>query len=386
VENLLNAFKDRFGSIDGCQIAIAPGRVNLIGEHTDYNDGFVVPMTIDRKIRLCFKPNHTRQCRIYSITQASEGTFSLDGLCLESNGSWMRYPKAVAWVMEKNSHLNGFDGVIDGDIPMGAGLSSSAAFEVAVTMAFNAVSGLEMANWDIAKLCQQAENEYVGVKCGIMDQFASVFGKANSALLLDCRSLEHEVVPFGETAALDVVICNTRVHHELASSEYNTRRMECENAVKILKEIKPEATHLRDFTVEDLGEAATRLKDPEKKRARHVITENQRVMDTMDAFKQNDLETVRAMMRASHESLRDDYEVTCPELDVLAKLAWDAPGCVGARMTGGGFGGCTVNLVRTGMRGDFLKHMQAGYLHKMNRDLESYTCTITDGARLETLL
>lgn len=323
----------------------APGRVNLIGEHTDYNDGFVLPMAIDRETIVAASLRSDRRVRVFSANAEESFEFDLDGPGPAPRGIWLDYVEGVARALEsRGARLSGADLALESNVPEGAGLSSSAALEISVGLALLEVSEQTFDKRGLALAGQQAEHEYVGAKVGIMDQFIAVFGKRAHALLIDCRALETSAIPMNlpETA---VVVCDTRVKHSLASSEYNRRRAECELGVELLSAVLPDIRALRDVTVEQFNEHGHILPEPVRRRCRHVVTENARTVEAARSLSAGDLQQVGILMRASHESLRDDYEVSCYELDLLVEIACSIDGVAGARMTGGGFGGCTVNLV-----------------------------------------
>ena len=342
----------------------APGRVNLIGEHTDYNDGFVLPMAIDKETAIAAVARNDRKIRAYSINLEELSEFDLDEETPHRQGFWLNYVEGVAKLLEKNgAKLTGADLLIWSDVPTGAGLSSSAALETVVGFALSNLSGQAVNRITLAKIGQQTEHEYVGAKVGIMDQFVSAHAEARHALLLDCRSLKYENVPL-ETKEVAIVICDTNVKHDLASSEYNTRRHECEQAVEKLKKFLPQIVNLRDVILKDFDEYGEHLPDIPRRRARHIITENARVLEAAGALKNHDLESFGKLMWESHESLRDDYEVSCKELDLLVEIAKETEGVLGARMTGGGFGGSTVNLVKRTHLGRFKEKIRREYQHQ----------------------
>jgi len=319
----------------------APGRVNLIGEHTDYNDGFVMPAAIDRHVVLAVSPRHDGMVRIRAIDMGGETIFSLDNVEHDAEQSWSNYERGVVWALQDAGYtLCGMDAVVTGDVPIGAGLSSSAAIEVATAYAFQTLGGFELDGVKRALLCQKAENEFVGMHCGIMDQYIISLGQRGHALLIDCRSLEYQLVPIPEGCS--IVICNTKKQRGLVDSEYNTRRQECETGSAVLG-IKA----LRDVSWASYQKREAELEPIVRKRCRHVVSEDQRVMDAVAALQESDLARFGELMNASHRSLRDDYEVSCRELDIMVEAAWQQEGVLGARMTGAGFGGCTVNLVRS---------------------------------------
>ena len=377
---VLSAFGEAFGSGGSAALVRAPGRVNLIGEHTDYNGGYVLPMAIDRAIRIALRPTGGAVVDLVSRDFDGRVAFDLGALAFDRNCHWANYPQGVAWVLQDAGHeLSGFQGVVAGDVPIGAGLSSSAAFEVAAALAFAHASGLAIAPAELARLCQRAENEFVGVRCGIMDQFVSLHAQEDHAIFLDCTTLEHEVVPLDSSRA-QVVVADTGVHHSLAASEYNRRRAECEEAFDLLREDLPDAETYRDISVEQFAALADKLPEVIRRRARHVIHENQRVLDSMAALREGDLGAFGALMNASHESLRDDYEVSCEELDIMVALALEADGVFGSRMTGGGFGGCTVALVANDAVPAFCDALSARYKERTGREPAVYVCRPAAGA------
>jgi galactokinase len=353
------AFRERYGR--AARIFRAPGRVNLIGEHTDYNGGFVLPMAIERETVVAAAPRTDRTVRAYSAGLDEELSFDLDHPHPPRRGVWLDYVEGVAQALESRGvKLSGADLVIDSDVPAGAGLSSSAALEISVGLALARVSGREVDGVTLALAGQQAEHTYVGTLCGIMDQFVAALARERHALLIDCRSLEAEPVPLDTTEAA-FVVADTRVKHELSSSEYNVRRAECARGVELLRERLPDILELRDVSVADFQQHADVLPDPIRRRCRHIVTENGRTLDAARALRAADLAEMGRLMYESHYSLRDDYEVSSPELDVLVELARALPGVLGARMTGGGFGGSTVSLVRRGALAEFGRALSEGY-------------------------
>jgi galactokinase len=357
----------------------APGRVNLIGEHTDYNDGFVMPAALDFSTWVTVSPLEPRWLRIFSENFKEEVKVDLDDQKLAARGHWSDYPIGVAVELERaGNRLHGAQLRIRGDVPIGSGLSSSAAIEVATACALVATSGLKVDARELALLCQRAENEFVGARVGIMDQFVSLFGAAQKALLLDCRSLEFRLLPLPDNVRL--IICNTMVKHELASSAYNERRAQCEAGVEYLAKFFPNVRALRDVTVEQLEQHRSGIADVVYRRCRHVITENARVLEAGEALERGDLRQFGELMRQSHRSLRDDYEVSSDELDLMVQIAEKVEGVYGARMTGGGFGGSTVNLVREENVDDFRARVAAEYERIMGLKPEIYVCTAANGA------
>ena len=357
----------------------APGRVNLIGEHTDYNDGFVMPAALDFSTWVRVSPLEQRSLQIFSENFNDEVEVDLDNLNLVARSHWSDYPVGVAVEMQRAGHrLRGARLQIRGEVPIGSGLSSSAAIEVGTACALAANSGLKIDNRELALLCQRAENEFVGARVGIMDQFISLFGQAQKALLLDCRSLEFKLLPLPDNVRL--IICNTMVKHELASSAYNERRAQCEEGVRHLARFFANVRALRDVTLEQLEQHRSGLSEVVYRRCRHVITENARVLAAGDALEQHDLPYFGTLMGESHLSLRDDYEVSSDELDLMVKLAQKVDGVYGSRMTGGGFGGSTVNLVKEEMADEFRTRVAAGYEQVTKLKPEIYICIAANGA------
>lgn len=328
------------------QVFSAPGRVNLIGEHTDYNEGFVLPMAIERRTYVAGAPNQTSQVRVKSLTLGQSFDFDLERPGPKRRGSWLDYVEGTARALiERGMPVVGCDLLIDSDVPTGAGVSASAALELSVGVALAQLGGTpEPDRVQLALAGQAAEHQYVGTMCGIMDQYIAAMGKSNAALLIDCRSLETQTVPL-ELGAVSVLVCDTRVKHELSSSEYNLRRAECLRASNILAKSIPGVRTLRDVSVADFNRYATELPGVVRSRCRHVVTENARTLAAADAMRASDLVTMGRLMSESHVSLRDDYQVSCEELDVAVDIASSQAGVYGSRMTGGGFGGCTVSLV-----------------------------------------
>ena len=357
----------------------APGRVNLIGEHTDYNDGFVMPVAIDFFTQIIIFPLDARALEFYSDNFKEKVVLDFDNLPKSRNRHWSDYVVGVALMLLREGHeLRGARLMISSDVPIGSGLSSSAALEVATAYALAMSSDLKIERVELAKLCRRAENEFVGARVGIMDQFVSFFGETDKALLLDCRSLEFEHLPFPASAQL--VICNTMVKHDLASGAYNERRQQCEEGVELLRTVLPNVTALRDVTSQQLELHRKELPEVIYRRCRHVVTENERVVDAASALKQRDVAKFGQLMNQSHQSLRDDYEVSCAELDLMVGLARKVEGVFGARMTGGGFGGCTVNLVRRDKIDEFQNTVAAGYQETTGLTPEIYICKAVKGA------
>jgi galactokinase len=374
----------RFESEFGAQpkIFAAPGRVNLIGEHTDYNDGFVLPCAIGFLTRVAIAPRDDRKLVLLSDGFEDRFEFELDKLPPTRLGAWCDYVLGVAVTLQSvESIASGANVMVHGEVPIGAGLSSSAAVEVASALAFMSLNGTTFPMPQVARLCQRAENTFVGARVGIMDQFVSCLGKSGHALRLDCRSLDFELVPI--PADVRLVICNTMVKHELSGGEYNRRREECDEGVRILRKWYPLIRALRDISPEQFEERAADLPAVIQNRCRHVITENQRVMEGSRALNAGHLELFGKLMRASHASLRDLYEVSCAELDLMVECAEGLPGFWGGRMTGGGFGGCTVNIVDANRTDQFVREIKERYHAQTSIQPDVYVCAAADGASAE---
>jgi galactokinase len=375
---LRHEFAGRYGR-EG-RLFRAPGRVNLIGEHTDYNGGFVLPLAIERETVVAAAPRQDRLVAVYSLDREEEAAFDLDRPGEPRRGLWLDYVEGVARALEHGgARLRGADLLIHSDVPAGAGLSSSAALEVAAGLALSEVSGSPVGRVRLALAGQEAEHTYVGTRCGIMDQFVAALGQEGHALLIDCRALEAAAVPL-DTARARVVITDTGVRHKLSTSEYNTRREECEQGVRLLKSFLPGVRQLRDVSVGDFERHAERLPEVVRRRCRHVVTEDARTLQAADALRRGRLEEVGRLMRRSHESLRDDYEVSCAELDFLAETAWGLAGVVGSRMTGGGFGGSTVSLVRRESVEEFTRAITAEYERRFHIAPTVYVSEAAEGA------
>ncbi|MEP6913300.1 MAG: galactokinase [bacterium] len=357
----------------------APGRVNLIGEHTDYNDGFVMPAAIGFSTFVTVSPREGRKLSLFSENFSEQVEFDLDDPDPRPAGHWSDYPRGVAVTLERAGYrLSGASLWIRGEVPIGSGLSSSAAIEVATCYALLDNSALNDDPVKMAKLCQRAENEFVGMRCGIMDQFVSCCGQAGKALMLDCRSLDYKLLPLPQGTRL--VICNTMVRHSLAGGEYNIRRAECEAGVRHFAQSLPNVKALRDVTEADLKRYGNDLSEVIYRRCRHVITENARVLKAAKALERGDLEVFGGLMTESHRSLRDDYEVSCKELDVMVELAQKVRGVYGARMTGGGFGGCTISLMNAENVDEFEQTVAQGYTEATGLVPGIYVCSAAEGA------
>ncbi len=375
--NIAQKFRALFGK--NAAIYRAPGRVNLIGEHTDYNDGYVMPAAIDLACWVGVAPREDRKLVIYAENYAEQVEVNLDAIAEWVKRGSASYPVGVAWSLEQAGHrLRGCDLYIAGDVPLGSGLSSSAAIEVATAMALLDASGIQLDRTKMALLCQNAENGFVGAHCGIMDQFISCHGIAGHALLLDCRSLEARAIPL--PASVDLVVCNTMVKHDLAVNEYNKRRAECEEGVRLLKKVLPEIAALRDVSSAQLKQHQGLLPAKIYQRCRHVVTEDERTLQAAAAFEKGDFPVIAKLMADSHCSLRDDYEVSCRELDLMVEIAGLQKGVLGARMTGGGFGGCTINLVENRAVEAFVAAVAREYQLRTSLKPEIYTLKAAQGA------
>ncbi len=375
--SLTDNFRQLFGQTP--RTFRAPGRVNLIGEHTDYNDGFVMPAAIDLACRVAIAGREDRRLVVRSENFQDTAELDLDQSHPRRLGRWSDYVQGVAVVLEESGHrLRGANLLINSEVPIGSGLSSSAAIEVASGLALLSNSGHEIQRLELARICQRAENEFVGARCGIMDQFASCFGQAGDALLLDCRSLEYRPLPLPAGVAL--VICDSGVRHDVASGDYNVRRAECEAGVGVLARWRPAIRALRDATLDDLQNNRAELGEVVYRRCRHVVTENARVLRAADALERGDLREFGRLMAESHRSMRDDFEISCAELDLLVELADKSPGVYGARMTGGGFGGCTINLVEAVEVEQFRSSVSAAYQQATGRTARIYVSEAAAGA------
>ncbi|HUA14609.1 MAG TPA: galactokinase [Verrucomicrobiae bacterium] len=375
---LTQLFEKRFAARP--RLFRAPGRVNLIGEHTDYNDGFVMPAAVNFSTYVAIAKRQDRKLVIGSEEFAGTSEFDLDHLPERRAGAWHDYVVGVATILRRRGlHLQGANLLIHGEIPIGAGLSSSAAIEVASALAFLSLDNERLPLPEIARVCQQAENNFVGARVGIMDQFVSCMGETGHALLLDCRSLGFELVPL--PPEIQLIVCNTMVKHDVAAGEYNSRRAECEEGARYFAKWDPAVRALRDVSVKLLDAHADDLPPTVWRRCCHVVRENQRTQDAARALAANDFPRVAELMRESHCSLRDLYEVSCPELDAMVDAAEGVPGFCGGRMTGGGFGGCTINLVRQENAADFVPRVAERYQKKTGVEPQIYRCSAENGAQ-----
>lgn len=379
--SLQQLFETKFGSKPSISLR-APGRVNLIGEHTDYNEGFVFPAAIDRAMYVVATPTDTGKVHVYSADYDEVDEFSIEDIS-KTDKQWANYLRGVLAIFQQRGFkLRGFDAAIQGDVPQGAGLSSSAAYEVAIAALLNQICELGLDGRELALLAQRSENEFIGVQCGIMDQFISALGETDSALLIDCRSLDYRAVKLDlEKHGLAIVITNSGVRRGLVDSEYNARRSECEQGTTRLSELlKRKLNSLRDVTLEELLAHQKDLPEIVARRCKHVISENERVIDAVKCLEEGDLQRFGSLLNQSHASLRDDYEVSCKELDELVALTQLMPGVYGARMTGAGFGGCTVAVMKQDATEAFKSEVIPQYQRKTGKTAEVYVCKAVSGA------
>ena len=385
LNKLIKEFQKLYGAEGELRTYFAPGRVNLIGEHTDYNGGHVFPCALTLGTYAVVRDREDRGLRFYSMNFSSLGVLetSLDDLVPHKEASWTNYPKGVMWAFEKRGfHLtHGLDIAIFGDIPAGSGLSSSASLEVLTGIILKDTFGFDQVSMpEIALIGQDSENNFNGCNCGIMDQFASAMGRKDHAIFLDTSTLEYQYAPV-RLEDSKIVITNSKVKHSLVNSAYNDRRRECETALSDLQTVTQIKT-LGDLSNEDFESFQSAIKDPVcLKRARHAVHENQRTIQAVEALKNNDIALFGKLMNASQESLKTDYEVSCPEIDLLVDLAQAMPGVIGSRITGGGFGGCTVSIVKNDTVDRFVKEIGSAYQKETGHEAEFYIVEIGDGAR-----
>ncbi|GAC1546436.1 MAG: galactokinase [Herpetosiphon sp.] len=376
-DRIVSIFADHYGT-SAAFVGRAPGRVNLIGEHTDYNQGWVLPVAVDRDVAIAATPRTDRTLRIFAAAMREEHSFDLDNL---SRGEfhWSAYAAGMASMLESSGHrLSGADLALEGDVPMATGLSSSAALEVAIGITVAMLSGAAIDRVELARLAQRTENEWIGLNTGIMDQLISALGRANHALLIDCRDYSSVAIPIPPDVR--IIVCNSKKSRELAHSAYNVRRQECEQAVSILSTALPAIGSLRDISLVDLVAHKAILPPIVYQRAYHVVSENARVHDGAAALRAGDLAGFGQLMNASHQSLRDDYAVSSLELNTLVEAAQRVPGTYGSRLTGAGFGGCTVSLVAPTAVESFKHVVTAAYRTEVGYDPDIYVCTASNGA------
>ena len=381
-ETVLKKFEEVFGDSEGAKVFFAPGRVNLIGEHTDYNGGHVFPCALTIGTYMAVKKRDDRKLRFYSMNFDHLGVIesSIEGLKPEKEADWTNYPKGVMWAFDKRGMKMdcGLDIVLNGNIPNGSGLSSSASLEVVTGFMLRELFGFDVTNVELAQIGQYSENNFNGMNCGIMDQFASAMGKKDNAIFLDTADLSYEYAPIN-LAGAKIVVTNSKVKHSLVNSEYNTRRSECETALAELQAVT-DIKGLGDLTEEEFEAHKSAIKDETRvKRAKHAVYENRRTIRAVEALKNNDLETFGKLMNASHVSLRDDYAVSCSEIDVLVDAAWKVEGVIGSRITGGGFGGCTVSIVKDEAIEAFKEQVGKAYQEQVGKTPEFYVVEIGNG-------
>ena len=383
-EAVLKKFEEIYGAADGVKVYFAPGRVNMIGEHTDYNGGHVFPCALTIGTFAAVKKRADRKLRFFSMNFESLGVIesSLDDLTPSEAAGWTNYPKGVMWAFAgRGMEMDcGLDMVINGNIPNGSGLSSSASLEVLTGFCLKDQYGFDVTNVDLAKIGQYSENNFNGMNCGIMDQFASAMGKKDHAIFLDTADLSYQYAPLVLDGA-KIIVTNSNVKHSLVNSEYNVRRSECEKALEELQTVV-QIAGLGDLTEEEFEANKSAIKDEVRvKRAKHAVYENQRTIRAVEALKENNLKLFGELMNASHVSLRDDYQVSCDEIDVLVEEAWKVEGVIGSRITGGGFGGCTVSIVKDEAVESFQEKVGAAYEARVGKKADFYVVEIGDGPR-----
>jgi galactokinase len=376
---LLTEFKDLFKTDP--LLIFSPGRINFIGEHTDYNMGFVMPAAIDKAIYIAISKSETGESKVKSLDMGEEISFSIHKIQKSEKG-WANYILGVIQELLKDDHQIGeINAVFGGDIPIGSGLSSSAALECGFCFGFNELYKLGIDPVSIAKYGQAAENKFVGMNCGIMDQYASVMGKEDHAMLLDCRSLERKYFPI-QSDNYTVVLCNTNVKHSLVDSEYNVRRQQCEEGVAILKKHFPDIESLRDLTFDQLEAHKSELSEVVYRRCKYVIEENDRVGAFCDSLVKADTEQLGKLLFAAHDGLQHEYEVSCTELDFMVDFAKGSDSVIGSRMMGGGFGGCTINLIKPGKEKEYVSALEVAYKNKFGKEMTPYFLKVSHGTAL----
>jgi galactokinase len=377
-EEIIALFREKFDEKTP-EVYTAPGRINLIGEHTDYNGSFVFPGAVDKGITAAIRLNGTNKVRAYALDLDEYSEFGFNEEDIPKEG-WAKYIFGVCReIIKRGGKIEGFDTVFSGNVPLGAGMSSSAALECTYAYALNDMLNLGIDKFELAKIGQATEHNYVGVKCGIMDQFISLFGKKVHLVRLDCKTMEYEYFPF-DPQGYRLVLLDTRVKHELASSAYNKRRESCERVVAAIRKNHPEVEFLRDANMDMLNEVKNDISEEDYKRAKYVIEETQRVLDVSEALKKGDYETVGKKMYETHEGMSKLYEVSCEELDFLNDIAKKC-GVTGSRVMGGGFGGCTINLVKDELHDKFIEDAKAQFKTKYGYEPKVYDVVISDGAR-----
>ncbi|MBR07213.1 MAG: galactokinase [Rickettsiales bacterium] len=379
VNEVRSSFEQRFG-VEPIVIK-APGRINLIGEHTDYNNGFVLPAAVDQAIYLAIGKSGSSESTLVSLDMDQTFEFSINDFQPTKEKLWANYLMGVVAEIQKSGReVTGFNIVFSGDVPQGSGMSSSAALECGTCFALNELFDLSIPKVEMVKMSQKAEHNYAGVMCGIMDQFASMMGSADHALLLDCESLEYRHFPIELTDHI-IVLCNSNVSHNLADSEYNIRRKQCEEGVSLLQKYFPEVKSLRDVSLEQLNAHQSELSDVVYKRCKYVIEENERVMSMTKAMEAGEIDALGEILTIAQEGMRSGYEISCPEIDFMADFANNREDVVGARMMGGGFGGCTINLVNKGSEDQFISELNAAYKEQFNKEITPIKVVISDGVK-----
>ena len=382
-EKILNEVKSSFEQRFGIEPIVikAPGRINLIGEHTDYNNGFVLPAAVDQAIYLAIGKSGSSESTLVSLDMDQTFEFSINDFQPTKEKLWANYLMGVVAEIQKSGReVTGFNIVFSGDVPQGSGMSSSAALECGTCFALNELFDLSIPKVEMVKMSQKAEHNYAGVMCGIMDQFASMMGSADHALLLDCESLEYRHFPIELTDHI-IVLCNSNVSHNLADSEYNIRRKQCEEGVSLLQKYFPEVKSLRDVSLEQLNAHQSELSDVVYKRCKYVIEENERVMSMTKAMEAGEIDALGEILTIAQEGMRSGYEISCPEIDFMADFANNREDVVGARMMGGGFGGCTINLVNKGSEDQFISELNAAYKEQFNKEITPIKVVISDGVK-----
>lgn len=381
INTLLKKFRELFGKNTHPEIVSAPGRVNIIGEHTDYNSGLVLPTAVDREILVAAQNRKDNNLRFFSVDYNESFETNLTGLKFSSKIKWANYLMGVFYFLKDSGFkLKGVNLVFTGNVPQGGGLSSSAALEVATAYTVRTLQELALDDIDMIKLCQKAENKFVGVMCGIMDQFASTMSRKNHLLSLDCANLSYELIPM-DFSNLKIVLADTKKERTLSGSEYNRRRKQCKEGVRILKKYLPSIRVLRDVKLSDFKKYKKKLRDPLNRRVEHVIYEIERVKKAISAIKENDLIALGKLLYESHDSLKNLFEVSCPELDLMVDLAKEVNGVYGSRLLGGGFGGCTISLVKTEAVEDFKSKILSEYPKRTNKFPEIWICNSSDGVK-----
>ncbi|MFH1824009.1 MAG: galactokinase [Candidatus Firestonebacteria bacterium] len=380
-EVILKKFKELFPRSENPRIFAGPGRVNIIGGHTDYNSGLVLPTAVDREILMVAQNRNDNLLKMFSIDYNEGCEVSLNELQFNDKKKWANYLLGVFYFLkEMGFKINGVNLVFGGDIPQGGGMSSSAALEVGTAYTVRALQGLDLSGVDLIKVSQKAENKFVGVMCGIMDQFASTMSKKDHLIFLDCADLSFELIPI-KFSDIKFVVCDTKKERTLAGSEYNKRRQQCGEAVEILKKFIPGIRVLRDVSIDDFERYKDKLPHPLNKRANHIIYEIDRVRKVADALKQNNIDYIGRLQQESQKSMRDLFEISCNELDVMVELADSVKGVYGTRIIGGGFGGCTISLVKAESIENFKSKILSEYPKKIGKISEIWVCESSDGAR-----